>query len=179
MVSKTMVCIASGPSLTAEDCKAIEVSGFSTIAVNNSWEIARFCEVVYAGDFNWWRENIGKLDIPATKWSCSPSAVAKFKLNHHRMTGAYNSGMRAIQLAMDLGAKRVLMLGYDCSIMRGTHWHGKHPITSNPTSAKCTIWRNQFVHLAETAKQKRIDVINCSRETSLTCFKRQFLEDSL
>lgn len=40
---------------------------------------------------------------------------------------AFNSGQRAIQLAAHFGAERIILLGYDCSLENGTHWHGNHP----------------------------------------------------
>ena len=37
--TRTVFCVGSGPSLTREDCAAIEKTGCSIIAVNNSWQM--------------------------------------------------------------------------------------------------------------------------------------------
>ncbi|MGQ6076331.1 hypothetical protein ACUNGR_13575 [Serratia sp. IR-2025] len=50
----TVVCVASGPSLTAADCALVEASGLPAIAVNNSWRLIPACAVIYAADCCWW-----------------------------------------------------------------------------------------------------------------------------
>ena len=172
--TSTIVCIASGPSLTAEDCAAVRQSGLTTIAVNSSWKLAPFCDILYAGDVAWWEANIHEIDIPAAWWTCSQQASRRFDLNRHVAFGSCNSGLRAIQLAFELGAEQVLLLGYDCSVAHGTHWHGDHAATSNPTSVSCATWMRGFAQLP-----RREQVINCSRETALTVFRRMSLAEGL
>ncbi|MCI0665552.1 MAG: hypothetical protein L0220_31215, partial [Acidobacteria bacterium] len=112
---KTVVCIASGPSLTREDCEKIERTQLLTVAVNNSWQIARFCQILYAGDDRWWTTYYDKIDIDVEKWTCAVAASRKYDLYLHRAKKtAYNSGLRALQLVIEHGAKRVILLGYDC-----------------------------------------------------------------
>jgi hypothetical protein len=176
---QTVVCIASGPSLTELDCKLVEASGLKTIAVNSSWKIAPFCDVLYAGDCNFWIANHKEINIPAQRWSCSPYAAQKFGTHRHYIQGSYNSGSRAIELAIGFGASTILLLGYDCSIKNGVHWHGKHTKTSNPTPAKCRSWLGHFKNVSRLATDKNIKVINCSRQTALTCFVQQPLEEAL
>ncbi|MCY1373105.1 hypothetical protein D9M69_603550 [compost metagenome] len=86
-----------------------------------------------------------------------------------------NSGYRAIELAISFGAARVLLLGFDCSVRAGTHWHGAHTKTKNPDARRCAEWLNHFGRLARHGAE----VINCSRQTELTCFPRMSLEDAL
>lgn len=175
----TVVCIASGPSLIAEDCGAVERSGFPAIAVNSSWKMARFAEILYAGDSAWWESYSDEIDIPAERWSCTRQAAQRFGVSHHQSGGAYNSGMRAIQFAMQQGASRVLLLGYDCSLAAGTHWHGDHQKTKNPDAQKVAGWHKQFAQVAAEAKARGVDVINCSRHSALNCFPRLSLEEAL
>ncbi len=173
-MSTTYVCIASGPSLTAADCDLVRQSGLPTIAVNNSWQLAPWCHHLYAGDLAWW-DTYGA-DAPTTcqRWSCTRQAVAKHGLHYHEVFGAYNSGLRAIELAFKLGAERVLLLGYDCTVSGGTHWHGDHCGTKNPDEALCRKWAAQHAGL-----KQRAQVINCSRETSLECYRLGRLENEL
>lgn len=171
--------IASGPSLTQADCDLIEAAGIPTIAVNSSWKMARFADAVYAGDACWWDAYGHEVDIPAEKWTCSRQAAAKHRINHHQAYGGYNSGMRAIQFAVERGAARVILLGFDCSIANGLHWHGAHDRTQNPDEGKVKKWHVQFKTVAALAKLRRCEVINCSRYTELTCFPTQELEAAL
>lgn len=171
--------IASGPSLTAEDCALIEASGLPTIAVNSSWKIARFASVLYAGDACWWDQYGSEVDIEADRWTCSRQAAAKHRINHHQASGGYNSGMRAIQFAIERGASRIILIGFDCSLQGGIHWHGPHELTKNPDAARVRKWHGQFKTVAALANLRRCEVINCSRHTELTCFPVRDLESVL
>ncbi len=88
-----------------------------------------------------------------------------------------NSGAGAIATAVKFGAKRVILLGYDSQFSGGkTHWHGNHP-KGLGDAASVAEWPAQFDRLA-----KRLDgikIVNCSRETALTCFARGGLEAEL
>jgi hypothetical protein len=102
--------------------------------------------------------------------------VAKARgLSWFKASGAHNSGMRAIELAIEFGAARVVLLGYDCSVEHGEHWHGPHTATKNPDASRCSMWAKQFA----TIDRKGADIVNCSRETSLKCFRRERLGDLL
>jgi len=176
MANETIVCVASGPSLTVADCALIERSGLKTIAVNTSWERARFADYIYAGDLSWWERNYHKIDIDAIKVTCAQRAAGRYRLLYHRRHGAYNSGMRAIQFAIKLGAKKIILLGYDCSVENGTHWHDDHE-HKNPTASKTRIWLGQFRQVADEAKKANVEIINCSRHTALKCFPQGELHD--
>lgn len=172
------VCIASGPSLTAEDIETVRLSGLPTIAVNSTWEKVRFCNVIYAGDVSWWRANAEKIDIPAERWSCSAGA-RKYGVNHHRMGGPYNSGLRAIQWASGR-AERIILLGYDCKLGPNgeKHHHPDHP-DRNPSESNCRVWLGQYRGWARLSAKKGVQIWNCTRDTAIDCWPRMTLEDAL
>lgn len=174
-----LICIASGPSLTAEDCELVRLSGIQTVAVNNSWQMAPFCNYVYAGDAKWWAVNFDKINIPAEKWTCSDKAANTYKLHYHIAGGPFNSGMRAIQFGVMKGFKRIGLLGYDCSLKNGVHWHGKHtePTLRNPNNDKVKKWHDQFNRVSVMAKKHGVEILNCSRYTELECFEKITLEE--
>lgn len=172
---KTVVCIASGPSLTAEDCAAVEKTGVPAIAVNTSWKMARFADIIYAGDLAWWKEYGGEIDVPADRWTCSSQAARLYGLKVHKAGGEYNSGLRAVQLAIHLGAEKVLLLGYDASVKAGSHWHGAHLRTKNPDETRCEKWRRQFSKL----DTKGAEVINCTPGSAIECFPKMPLSEAL
>lgn len=176
---KTVVCIASGPSLTKADCDFVRDAGLPTVAVNLSWKMAPFADVVYGGDMAFWDAYGSEIDVPAEKWTCTRTASVKHGLNLHAAYGPYNSGSRAIQFALDRGAARVILIGYDCSVDDGTHWHGDHKLTKNPTPDRVRLWHRQFAAVALQAKVKKAQVVNCSRETALCVFPRGDLEQEL
>lgn len=88
-----------------------------------------------------------------------------------------NSGAGAIATAAKFGAKRVILLGYDCQLTDSkTHWHGNHP-KGLGDAGSVAEWPAHFERLAK--KLDGIDVVNCSRETALTCFARGDLDAEL
>lgn len=173
---QTIVCIASGPSLTEADCNQVRNSGLLTIAVNSSWKRARFASVIYAADHSWWKNYRDEIDIDAERWTWSARAAENFGINHHHMLpGAQNSGLRAIDFAIQRGASKVILLGYDCSISNGTHWHGDHTKSSNPDASRCKAWLRHFAQL----DRRGCSIVNCSRFTALNCFPKNSLEAEL
>jgi hypothetical protein len=173
LLNQTVACIASGPSLTKSDCDLIQQSGISTIAVNNSWKMARFARIIYAGDFVWWENYRHEIDIDADKWTCCKRSADDFKINFHDKRGAYNSGLRAVELALDMGASKILLLGYDASIKHGVHWHENYKKTKNPDDIRCHKWLGQFEHL------RGKNIINCAPNSSLTQFPKMTVKDAI
>ena len=183
MTGEVWCVLASGPSLGFDnyaDVKAVEASGLKTIAVNNTWEFARFADVIYAGDFSWWKINGQKIDIDAERWSCSKPA-AKFYNGDYRARNigpGYNSGANAVDLAAnEFSAEAVIMLGFDCSLSYGAHHHGNHEKTKNPNQERMPIWSKQFDNLSKKCGTTRL--INCSRHTEIKSIERMNLNDAL
>lgn len=172
------VCIASGPSITAEDCDLVRQSGLFTICVNDSWKIAPWSNVIYAGDLVWWGAHHKNINSRAQRYTSSKNIAESFGIHYlrNRPSGMSNSGVDAIYLAVEMGFKRVLLLGYDCSVQRGSHWHGDHEKTKNPNPSIVSGWHRQF---ALAADRLDIEIINCSRESALECFPISTLEGAL
>jgi hypothetical protein len=180
IMPKPFICVASGPSLTADDCAMASDSGCPIIAVNSSWRAVPECHHIFAGDCGWWDVHYSQLDIPAKRWSTSGRACLRYGVNHYRSpdNDTFNSGQRAIQLAAHLGAERVILLGYDCSLANGVHWHGEHPPgLKNPDALSVVRWREEFARVAVSLRN--VEIINCSRSPSLTCFRRETPEKTL
>jgi len=88
-----------------------------------------------------------------------------------------NSGAGAIMTAVHYGARRIILLGYDCQHTGGkAHWHEDH-LAGLGNAASVDKWPAQFQRLAD--KLEDVEVINCTRETALSCFRRMGLEDAL
>lgn len=179
-MNNTFICVASGPSLTESDCSLVQRSGLPIIAVNSSWAAVPTCQHIYAADFGWWEKYNRDIPSDAQRWTSSISATRRYGINHfpHPDNGSFNSGLRAIQLAIRLGARRVLLLGYDCCIDAGAHWHGDHPVElKNPNNASVARWQAEYFLLA--AKISDIEIQNCSRGTALACFPLSTIETAL
>jgi len=53
--SGPVVCIATGPSLTREQCALVEASGVPAVAVNDAYLWAPFAKIVYFADEKWFK----------------------------------------------------------------------------------------------------------------------------
>lgn len=99
-----------------------------------------------------------------------------------KVTGGGNSGHQALNLAAQLGFKRIVLLGYD--MKRGPnneiHHHGPHPVPmNNPEADRFPFWRAALASTLPDLKAHGISVINCTRDSDLECFPRVSLEHVL
>jgi hypothetical protein len=86
-----------------------------------------------------------------------------------------NSGYQAVQLAYQLGAARIVLLGFDMTTERGSHWHGDHE-NGLANAVGSERWAHDFSQLAIDLEQQGVEVINASRHTALKCFKRSTVD---
>lgn len=99
------------------------------------------------------------------------------RLHAPTFEGYGNSGAACVSLAVDAGARRVILLGYDCQATGGKkHWHGDHPRTLG-NAAAMPKWLSKFEKLARDKAGH--EIINCTRETALTCWPRMPLTEAL
>jgi hypothetical protein len=160
------------------------------IVINTTYQLAPWADVLWATDARWWRWHKGAPAFPGRKFSLAVGgAVPKgvHLLRNDGITGlcldpcgvrnGKNGGYAAINLALHLGARRVLLLGYDMQATGGRdHWHPDHPYTMpNPYPA----WRKYFATLVAPIAAAGVEVVNCSRVSALECFPRMALADAL
>lgn len=179
---RTVVCIASGPSLTADDCERVRVAGHPAIVTNTTWRLAPWAEVLMAFDSKWWKHYMPEVaGFAGHCFTVSPARLPGVRTLHGEQWFKHfgNSGTAALSLAIVGGAAKVVLLGYDCQKTGGkTHWHGDHP---KPLGNAKSIprWPGQFGMVAKYAKREGVPVVNATRATALTCFPRVALEDAL
>ncbi len=181
---RTVVCIASGPSLTAEDCETAKASGHPAIVTNTTFRLAPWADVILAMDLKWWKEYGAEVKAKCTGRRMSTSHAARaYGAESLWQCGWFsnplNTGQAAITLAMVSGASKIVLLGYDCQMTRGkSHHHGDHPKhLGNAGSIK--RWPKHFEQMARDAGKAGVDVVNCTRATALTCFPRVDLKEAL
>lgn len=178
LVGKTVAVLASGPSLSNKQIQLVERSGLITVAVNTTWEKSRFCHVIFAGDFGWWKHNAHKIDISAERWSGNEN-TKKYGCRFHerRIKPVSNSGLLAVDWCLWRGASLIILLGFDASTKNGIHHHGPHEKTANPNAGRCLRWIEQARQLKNFHKDRKI--INCSAETEIDAFPKKNLTDVL
>jgi hypothetical protein len=203
-VGETAVIIASGPSLTRAQVDFAK-GKCRAIAVNNSGidtecdgvlvpAMAPWADVLYAADAKWWRcyheramKFAGrKVTIkPTLPWPdlyCLEQSLehASFDPRPTHLVSGGNSGYQAIHLAVHFGVKRILLLGFDMRDGRNRrrHWFGSHPGKLN-SRGNYSGWIRAMEKFAKVLSARKVEVINCTPDTALRCFRRTSIESAL
>jgi hypothetical protein len=181
---RTVVCIASGPSLTAKDCELVRASGHPVVVTNTTFRLCPWADALFGFDAKWWK--LYRKEVGAVfKGRCFTASPVAAKYGPESLWGVpwfriyRNSGACAVSLALSGGAAKVVMLGFDAG-WDGTkrHWHGDHP-AGLENAGTMGDWPRQFEGLAKYAGKGGIPVVNASRRTRLACFPRGELEAEL
>lgn len=183
----TVVCIASGPSLTV---KAVDYcqGKARVIVINDNYQLAPWADMLYACDHQWWLWHYGVPDFMGLKVTQDKDAAEEFGLtwipskkgsglseNPEYIHQGRNSGYQAINIAHLMGASRVLLLGYDMHTVEGQspRWFGHHPNQLVPD------YRDYIEHFNTIANQGAVEVINCTPGSAIECFEKRKLTDVL
>jgi hypothetical protein len=181
---RTVVCLASGPSLTAEDTEKVRAAGHPVIVTNTTFRLAPWADVLFGMDMKWWQIHHKEVESVFTGRKVSTSHAAKAYGAESLAQCPWfprvlNSGEGAIMFALVGKPARVVLLGYDSQTTGGmTHWHGSHP-KGLGDAGSLKRWPKQFANTARNAKQHGIAIENATRQTALTCFPRVELEAAL
>lgn len=175
----TVVCLGGGPSLRPEDVAYCRGRA-RVIAVNDAWRLAPWADVLYACDAKWWRWHTGapgfaglKVSLEAPEFPgikrLAQGAERGFDADPGRLATGRNGGYQAIHLAVHLGARRVLLLGYDMRFVDGrSHWFGGHPVAT-----KAEVYGRMipcFESLIAPLAKRGVAVVNCTPDSALRCF---------
>jgi len=92
-----------------------------------------------------------------------------------------NSGFQALNLAAQLGAASIILIGFDMSDRSGKHWYGRNqwPGANNPDDSNFRKWIAAFEGAAPVLKARGIRVFNTSPSSALRCFPFGTIEASL
>lgn len=169
----------------------------SVIVVNTTFRAAMWADVLYTNDDDWldlyieetkdefqgrvicghpdWRGDDYVHHVPFDR---DAEGLRSQKPGH--IAWGMNSGGAAISLAAYLGARRIILLGYDQQWTGGEpRWHGRHPAGLQNQKPGFHRWAKWFTQAAIDADACGIQIVNASRATSLTCFPCVALEDAL
>ena len=190
----TVVCIASGPSLTPADVEAVRGKA-RVIAINRSVDLAPWADVLYCADAKMWRwlggapaftglkfgleAKQGRFDVTkAGVTVLGRGSVLGLSTDPTRLCRGGHSGYQAVNLAYLLGASRIVLLGYDMQPgPRGAqHWHAEHP---EPLPLQFQRWLESFAAIVTPLQACGVQIVNASRATALTCVPRGTLADAL
>ncbi|MES2341730.1 MAG: hypothetical protein V4597_08630 [Pseudomonadota bacterium] len=193
----TVAILAGGPSLTAGQAEDVARAGARTIAVKDAIRIAPWAGVLYGGDAKWWGHHGPSLSAYAgPRYGIEPYSPtpdpARWGVAVLRNTGQVgletdpsglrtgkNSGYQAVNLAVHLGAARIVLLGFDMQPdgQDRHHWFGAHPYrTADPPYRD---FREMFKTIVEPLQALGIEVLNATPGSALDSFPRVALADAL
>lgn len=174
----TCAILASGPSMSAAVAETVRThADVRVIAVNNTFKLARWADVLYAADERWWTkyhaETTGFLGLKV----CAEQTPFPDVLLIDQ-TGGGGSGYGALaKIAVPAGCVRVLLCGFD---MHGGHWHAKHEAPlRNAGEGIYRKWMGQFEALAPELAKRGVEVLNCTPGSALKCFPAVSLDAAL
>lgn len=182
---QTAVVVAAGPSAAAVPL-SIARGKTKFLAIKSSVDLCPWADVLHAADFLWWDRHDGKKDFRGFRTTLNRRAAAAWGLNFLRSgfgTGMIfddpgkvgwggHSGYGAINLAAQLGAATIILVGFDMRIDQGVRWHAPHGEGStDPDAATVKGWRIRLDAAAPSLAAHGVRVINTSAVSALTAYE--------
>lgn len=162
------------------------------IAINNAFMIGDWFDILFFGDQEWYlRHQIPLRSWPGLKVTCCqwfaylnrtvlrdvkyiPTDKEKtygLSSKPDAIVGGSNSGVAAIDLAVHLGVKRIMLLGFDMKLdeNKTSHWHGSHWHGNKPPFSRHL---RSFTFVASDAKSRGVEIINASPDSAIKEFPK-------
>lgn len=185
---RTVVCLGTGPSLTQADVDRCR--GQIVICVNDAYRLAPWADCLMASDAAWWKVHKGVPSFTGLKYSLEPHAAKwatvlrntgtlGIETDPTALRTGRNSGYAALNLAVHLGAPRILLLGYDMRYQHGkTHFFGDHPAPLGNRS-EFPKFIEAFMSTVKPLQALGVSMINCTPVSALACFPKMLLAEAL
>lgn len=158
------------------------------MAVNNAVQLAHWADALYACDGDWWKQynpagyrglRISQDGhVPNPEWglhlvtlvrNCDQLLFNKFG----ELGWGGNGGFHALNLALQFGARRIILVGYDMRVDLGVHFHGKHPKgMNNPAAVNVRRWRQILDAQAPLLAGLGVEVLNASPVSALEAYPK-------
>lgn len=191
---ETVVIVAGGPSVPISLIPRLRGQA-RFIAINDSFRLAPWADVLYFCDAGWYRRNqysideqftgryvvtIAEDDLPGVKRLRCSGALG-LDPDPQCLRHGNNSGYQAIHLAYHFGASKIVLVGYDMRVNGRNHWHardaGRNAKDFDQTLALDFV--PCFTYLKEPLADANIMVINATPDSRLRIWPYQSLLDAL
>jgi len=191
---KGETCIILGGGLSLSQVDLSLITQYRVIATNDAYKLAQW-DCCYFKDDNWYYQDAfrdhpemghngehlkrfkglkvtsaeGLVDEPDIK-VLKRGRRNHLELDREFITHCSNAGAEALALAIMLGSSMIVLVGFDMKKINGKHnWHDNHE-RKMPES----IYEDQFMHpfktLAIGAKERGVEIINCTIGSALGIF---------
>lgn len=196
---ETICILGCGPSRNLVDMERLRASGHRVIAINDSFRVAPWADLLYYCDAQWWESrSLEVVQTWGTKQHCAKGIIHQCGMivtmeNHESGTGHYrlrntgptgfdpdpsclrhgsNSGYQAVHLSMHLGVKKIILCGYDMRCV-GDQLHAE-PRPERQTVAgfnlTLQVMLEKWPSIVEPLAERGIEVLNASPGSALKCW---------
>jgi hypothetical protein len=191
-------------------CVAIVASGMSTkqagvealrdrihvIAIKTNYDLCPWADIVYGCDAPWWIDRKGLPEFKGLKIAHGPETIRFPDIKRCTIEkddrifiekpltigNGGNSGFQALNLAVQFGAKDIILIGYDFNAAGGDlHWYGRNKALgmNNPSPSNFQRWLRGFDSIRKDVQAFGLTVINTSEISSIPHFRKAKLADIL
>ncbi len=193
------MCVATGPSLTPEQVDYVHRARIDdrcrVIAVNEAGLrqylplSAPWADILYAADRKWWEHYIPEFYGMRV---CGDHTMPKVANVHQldvlqteqpmprvpgRVLSGGHSGFQALNMALGLGAQRVILVGYDCGGPERNCHKDRPAVMTRLGRPPFEYWVQQYNRVPKEFPNRR--VILCAQHSRITAFEKSELEDVL
>ncbi|MBR1150095.1 hypothetical protein [Bradyrhizobium sp. JYMT SZCCT0428] len=192
---ETAFIVGGGPSVLCQDVEQLRAR--RVLAINSSFVLVPFADILLFGDLRWWIDNRGKLGefggriVTCRRSPCELKSAGRPLLTLERQNPPglavvptrvvfkRTSYVAAINLAVHLGCRRIIALGLDgARDAKGlSHHHTPHRWPVRPD-----CWKAQAAELATLVaplKQLGVELLNASPGSAVPFWPIVSLEDVL
>jgi hypothetical protein len=195
---ETVFVVGGGPSLRGADLSPL--ADRHVIGVNAAFRLGPWVDVCWFGDAPWFDANVEALRLhPAVKASCHERLLripwvrvlrrgkpAGIETRRDSIAWNGNSGGSAVNLAVHLGAVRIVLLGFDMRTDEGGkhNWHEWHNEQKGRlTEPPRNIYEQRFLPRMEVVaadlRALGVECLNASPDSAMEYFPKITLADAL
>ena len=167
------------------------------IGINKAYMIGDWMDFIFFGDTNFHLQNkAGLAKYPGQVVTCCSNVIhgqngykrlQRDKANTHgistrkgHVSWNCNSGAAAISLAVHLGVKRIILIGFDMALDNGNqHWHKLYGKTRAERQVQRTFDRHLrgFPRIAKDARKLGVEILNANPDSKIDSFSKVNLMD--
>lgn len=187
---QTLFLIGGGPSLASLDLAYLYPRQSQVLVSNNGYKLFPNALVAHHADWAWWEwhqhtffeiykgPNPTTCSIGGNKAAYPPAFKYYQREDRYGLSDNFpfirgsNAGYQLLNIAYILGAKNIILLGYD--LKHGpngeTQWHNEHQRETNTG-----MWEKkmlpEFNMIAKGLKKVGVNVYNANPDSAITCFE--------
>ena len=192
LLGETIFLLAGGPSLRGFDCERLR--GRHVMAINSSCLICPWAEFLVFTDNNWWQDHrkivlswpgrvftysrLAKSEAPDKLLRPEIGYAADFLIDRATVLFGRSTGHSAISLSAAMGARRIVLLGYDMRIVDGrSHHHDEY--RTQDAKLFSADFLPAFKGWNKMAQRAHIEIVNATPGSALTEFPIVSIDDVL